>query len=95
VIVVEGGSSDKTVEVAKEFADKVVIDSKRPVGAVRNAGARIVSGDVLAFIDADTVACPFWIETITQSFNDNCLVGVTGPTLPLDGTSLIDSSIRQ
>ena len=85
VIVVDGGSSDKTVEVAKEFADKVIIDSKRPVGAARNAGARIARGDVLAFIDADTVACPSWVETIIQSFNHNRLIGVTGPTLPLDG----------
>lgn len=85
VIVVDGGSSDRTVEIAEEFAVRILSDPRRPVGAARNAGAEVARGEILAFIDADTVASSSWLETIAQNFNHSRVVGVTGPTLPIDG----------
>ena len=87
VIVVDGGSSDRTVQMAKEYADKVLVDPGLPVGASRNLGASEAAGDVLAFIDADTMACDEWLEVISRTFeSDSKAVGVTGPTLPYEGT---------
>lgn len=89
IIVVDGGSTDKTVEIAEQYADKVLIKSRQPVGAARNAGAREASGRVLAFIDADTVASTSWLDAIASAFEMNPLsVGVTGPTLPYEGSML-------
>jgi GT2 family glycosyltransferase len=43
----------------------------------------------LAFIDADTVACEGWLDVITRTFDFHSeAVGVTGPTLPYEGTRL-------
>lgn len=89
IIVVDGGSTDGTVQLAKEHADKVLVEQGRPVGAGRNAGARQAEGEILAFIDADTVASFRWLEEITSTFCCNStVVGVTGPTLPYEGTRL-------
>lgn len=88
IIVVDGGSLDRTVEVAKEYADRVVIQPIRPVGAARNVGVRHASGTILAFMDADTVACKCWLEEVGRAFSSSEVVGVTGPTLPYGATEL-------
>jgi hypothetical protein len=88
IIVVDGGSTDRTVEVAMENAHKVIVEPS-PVGVGRNIGAKRAEGKVLAFIDADTMACENWIEEIARTFNSSTnAVGVTGPTLPYEGTEL-------
>jgi rSAM/selenodomain-associated transferase 2 len=53
VIVVDGGSSDGTAQLATGWCDQVVLSS--PGRAMQmNAGARLASGDVLLFLHADT-----------------------------------------
>jgi len=89
IVVVDGGSSDRTVHVAQEYADRVLVEPGLPVGASRNLGARQTEGEVLAFIDADTTACDEWLQVIARTFKfDSEAVGVTGPTLPYEGTHL-------
>jgi glycosyltransferase involved in cell wall biosynthesis len=88
VIVVDGGSVDRTVEIAKHFTDRIITTASRPVGAARNEGAKVADGEIVAFIDADTIASRHWLATIDQSFKDPSVIGVTGPTLPSDGIAL-------
>ena len=53
VIVVDGGSSDGTLERARPFCDRA-IQAPRGRAAQMNAGAAIAQGDVLLFLHADT-----------------------------------------
>jgi rSAM/selenodomain-associated transferase 2 len=53
VIVVDGGSSDATAELARPFADQV-LKSQRGRASQMNAGAAAARGDVLLFLHADT-----------------------------------------
>lgn len=53
VIVVDGGSSDGTVEIARNRAD-VVVSAPRGRASQMNAGARHARGDVLLFLHADS-----------------------------------------
>jgi len=89
IIVVDGGSKDHTVALAEQYAEKVLLEPARPVGAARNIGAKHAEGEILAFIDADTMACQEWLEEIARTFDSSPrAVGVTGPTLPYEGTHL-------
>lgn len=54
IIVVDGGSTDGTAQLAEPFAD-CVITVTRGRGAPMNAGAAHGSGDVLLFLHADTL----------------------------------------
>jgi rSAM/selenodomain-associated transferase 2 len=54
VIVADGGSSDRTVEIAAPLADRVVA-APRGRGAQMNAGAAAAAGGVLLFLHADTL----------------------------------------
>ena len=53
VIVVDGGSTDGTLALAEELADRVLL-SARGRAVQQNAGAASASGDVLLFLHADT-----------------------------------------
>jgi rSAM/selenodomain-associated transferase 2 len=57
VIVVDGGSTDDTGQLARPHADEV-IDAARGRAAQMNAGAQHACGDVLLFLHADTVLPP-------------------------------------
>jgi len=89
IIVVDGCSTDRTIDVARRFSDKVLVEPGKPVGAARNAGAREAKGEILAFIDADTVASKEWLDEIVNSLAANpSAVCVTGPTIPYEGSRL-------
>jgi rSAM/selenodomain-associated transferase 2 len=53
VIVVDGGSKDGTVALARPLADRVIVGLSNR-GAAMNAGAALASGDVFVFLHGDT-----------------------------------------
>ena len=57
VIVVDGGSTDATVELADKLASQV-IRSSRGRGTQQNLGARHATGEVLLFLHADNWLAP-------------------------------------
>lgn len=54
VLVVDGGSSDDTRDVAAEYGARVLEQDGTGIGAGRHQGAREARGEWLAFVDADT-----------------------------------------
>ncbi|MFA6338661.1 MAG: glycosyltransferase [Candidatus Paceibacterota bacterium] len=56
IIISDGGSLDKTLEIAKKYNCKISKHEekeKQTIAGGRNNGAKIAEGDYLAFIDAD------------------------------------------
>ena len=53
IIVVDGGSRDATLEIARPLADRVIL-ADRGRAFQLNAGAALASGDVLLFVHADS-----------------------------------------
>ncbi len=74
VIVSDSGSTDATVAIAREYTDKVVLGKEKGTARARNEGASIAQGDILAFIDSDTVLMPDYLDTVSGAFrNKNTL----------------------
>jgi len=55
IIVVDDASTDGTGELARAAGARVVEVELRHIAAVRNAGLRAATGDVVVFVDADTL----------------------------------------
>jgi len=62
VIVVDDGSTDDTANMLmRDFGSRIhllCLPSRRGVGAARNAGIRLASGELLAFLDSDDLWLP-------------------------------------
>ncbi|RLI97854.1 MAG: glycosyl transferase [Candidatus Aenigmatarchaeota archaeon] len=83
IIVSDGGSKDKTVKIARKYADKVIICEKRGISYGRNRGAKEAKGDILVFVDADTILLFDTISKLVKPFRKKKVVGSTCPVLPL------------
>lgn len=73
VIVVDGGSQDKTTELAQAYS-RVIRATGGRAGQM-NAGAAAASGEVLLFLHADTVLPETALEAVEQALSDNSVIG--------------------
>lgn len=83
IIVADGMSKDKTVKIAKEYADKIIHIKKKGIARGRNAGAAVAQGDILVFIDADTIVLPNMLSEFIKVFKNKKVVGACCPIMPL------------
>ncbi|MGI9405470.1 MAG: TIGR04283 family arsenosugar biosynthesis glycosyltransferase [Hyphomicrobiaceae bacterium] len=63
VIVVDGGSEDRTCQIADD-AGALIVKAPRGRGGQLRAGAEIARGDWLLFLHADTVLDETWIDEV-------------------------------
>ena len=75
VIVVDNMSTDATRQIAEERGANVIMETERNIGKVRNTGAGAASGDVLIFIDADSIVRPGIFENIIEAASDERCFG--------------------
>jgi glycosyltransferase involved in cell wall biosynthesis len=82
IIVSDGNSKDKTVEIAKRYANKIVICNKRGVALGRNLGAKYADGEILVFVDADTILLPNTLEEVYKEVKKKNVALVSCPVAP-------------
>lgn len=85
VVVVDGGSTDGTREIAARFADKVIVQARKGIGGARNDGVDAAGADLIATTDADCELPPDWLAVIVERLRVPGVVAVVGPDSPLDG----------
>ena len=71
IIVVIDGSPDRSIEIARGYArwDRRISVVEQPnagLGAARNTGIRLASGEFIAFVDSDDTLPPKAIETMVS-----------------------------
>lgn len=87
IIVVDGGSSDNTVQIAKRFTDKVFQIHERGISAAKNYGAKKADSNVLVFLDADAHPDADFISKVLKTLNHSGIVAATCNIMPIQGKS--------
>jgi hypothetical protein len=85
VILVDGGSSDGTLEVVRaEPGILALSEPKANISRGRNVGIRAAAHDVIAITDADCVLAPDWLERLLRPLADGADVsaGFYEPVAP-------------
>jgi glycosyltransferase involved in cell wall biosynthesis len=85
VIVVDGGSSDGTEKLCKEFPKiRFIVESKHGLAHARNKGAELAHGSIVVYTDDDCIVDKNWLRNLIAGFYySKNVVGVGGPVYPL------------
>lgn len=84
VVLVDGGSTDRTVEIAERTLDDGDIDWKiidNPVGTTPsnlNAGLAVASGEILCRVDARSIVPPEYVRLCAEVLSTRTEVSVIG-----------------
>ncbi|MDI6802526.1 MAG: glycosyltransferase [Bacteroidota bacterium] len=84
LVISDGGSTDRTLEIARKYADVVVENKnrvKQNISIGRNTGARSSSGDILVFINGDTLISDinFFFTHLRKVIELPSVKGITAP----------------
>jgi len=77
IIVVDGLSKDKTIDVAKRFTNNVFQMGKRGIPEAKNYGAKQAKGEILVFLDADVNVPQNFVNKILEVFSGTTVAGAT------------------
>jgi GT2 family glycosyltransferase len=75
IIVIANGCTDRTVGIAEGHCQNLIVMGEKGLSRARNLGARDARGDVLLFLDADTLLEWDALETIAQCFTRQYAAG--------------------
>jgi glycosyltransferase involved in cell wall biosynthesis len=79
VIVGNNMSTDTTAEIALTHGCIVTLIEKRMIAAARNGGAKLATGEIICFIDADSRIHPDTFNAIDRTLSaGDVVVGTTG-----------------
>ena len=70
IIVVDGNSTDKTVEIARRYTDKVIVSQEGSLTADRQIGIDATSFDLIAMIDADHRIEPDTLQNLAKDLDE-------------------------
>ena len=87
IIVVDGNSKDKTIEIAKRYTNKIFFDSGL-LGSARQTGVENATGEIVALFDSDIII-PHknWLRNAVKCFNYDDKISTVWPEniAPPDG----------
>jgi glycosyltransferase involved in cell wall biosynthesis len=75
IIVVDDASSDATASIARQQGAQVIRVEHRQIAATRNAGAQQAHGDILFFVDADTLTNASAIQSALRAIRAGAIGG--------------------
>lgn len=66
IILIDGGSKDRTLEIGKKYPVRIVVDEKKGRGSAYNKSIAEVKSEAIAFLDSDAYAEPLWLREIAS-----------------------------
>lgn len=98
VIVSDGGSKDSTIQIAKKYADRIILNIEyfpQNISRGRNEGARNSRGDVLIFLNADTFVLDlnYLLEETIKEFSNDKISAIACPVFVFPDEAKISDKI--
>lgn len=86
--VVDGNSTDKTMEIVKHYPVNLLTQNGTGLNAARNTGLKNSKSEIIAFTDSDCVVPEDWVQHIVKNFKETQVGCVGGSIKGYDGDFL-------
>lgn len=93
VILVDGGSTDRTIDIASRYPVEIIEEPGLGPGYGRMVGVKHSRGDILAFTDGDCIVSSKWLKAISRDLEDSS-IGCVGGSILLDRRYSVGFSAR-
>lgn len=97
VVIVDGGSSDNTVAVLREYADRlplrVLVEPGCGISAGRNRAIAAATHDIIAATDAGVILDRNWLDKITRPLRDDPALEVVAGFFRVDPRSVFEAAM--
>lgn len=92
ILVIDDGSTDRSRDIVERFPGVKLIPHGQNLGiaAARNTAWKHASGDIVAYIDADTIAHPAMLDALQHGYRNDTIAGVGGRGIELYQNNLYD-----
>lgn len=81
VIVVDNGSTDRTVEIAKSLGARIIREKKKGYGSAYKTGFKHVGGEIIATLDGDDTYDPRDVKRLLKVMEEKKVEFVSGDRL--------------
>ena len=84
IVFGDGGSTDKTVDIIREWQKKysliklVIVPNSKSPGEARNAALKMATGEYILFTDGDCAPRKDWVRKILEPFMKDPTIGMVG-----------------
>lgn len=84
--VIDGGSTDGTVQILRSYGNKIKWVSEKDAGQTDaiNKGLRMAKGDVLAYLNSDDIYMPGTLKKVGEYYADTGADWITGDCTVID-----------
>jgi len=89
VIVVDDGSRDDSVAIAREFPVRLISTPNQGLSAARNVGMEAATGEVIVYLDDDAYPDPHWLAYLGAMFRSTTHAAAGGPNIAPAGDGAI------
>lgn len=92
IIIVDDNSTDKSYDIVKKHTKNILRNkTKKGPAITRNKGIRHAKTEIIAFIDADCIATPNWLNNVLKEFQNKNIQVIAGNTKIPKSTFIGDS----
>jgi len=91
IIVIDNNSKDKSADIVRSYPKvQYIFEERKGRSAARNKGVKAAKGEMLAFIDADCMVSPDWLNDILKGFKSKSTGCCGGKTLSYYPENIIE-----
>jgi len=99
LIIIDSSSEDKTVEIARQYTDKIIIIPKKEFdhGGTRTKASKLAKGEIIVFFTQDALPYnEYTVENIIKVFKTDNMIGAAyGKQVSYPDTNLFGKHLRE